>query len=153
MSIHSHVSQTPHAANPHRSLRSLLCIYKMAVVPLESEGLIRWLCSSFVALVAHHRSSNWTRFKEEAHHQYKNIVQQFSCHSKHSYLSVNGPVTSAAIQIKKQQQRRNIICYTKQIEKGGRWPTHQWFANFNPFSTNCFLCITANHFVNQAYEF
>lgn len=36
-----------------------------------------------------------TRSKEEAHHQYKNIVQQFSCHSKHSYLSVNGPVISS----------------------------------------------------------
>ncbi len=92
-----------HAANPHRSPRSLLFIYKMAVVRLENKGLIRWLCSLFVALFTHHWSPNRTRFKEEAHNQYKNIVQQFSCHSKHSYLSVNGPVTSAAIQIKKQQ--------------------------------------------------
>lgn len=61
-----------------------------------------WLCGfGHCSLFTHRWLSNWTRFRgeEEAHHQYKNIVQQFSCHSKHSYLSVNGPVTSAAIQI------------------------------------------------------
>lgn len=84
----------------------------MAVVGVENEGLIRWLYSLFVALFAHHWSSTGTRFKEEAHQQYKNIVQHFSCHSKHSYLSVNGPVTSAAIQIKtnikKSKDKRGI---------------------------------------------
>lgn len=81
-------------------------IYTTAVVRLENRGSIWRLCSLFLAPFAHRWSSNWTRFKEEAHHQYKNIVQQFSCHSKHSYLSVNGPVTSAAIQIKNNTKQR-----------------------------------------------
>lgn len=63
-------------------------------------GRPRRLCSSLVALFAHQWSSSGTRFRGEAHLQYKNIVQQFSCHSKHSYLSFNGPVTPAAIQKK-----------------------------------------------------
>lgn len=49
-----------------------------------------------------HQSSSWTRLRDEAHLRYKNIVQQFSCHSKHSYLSFDGPVTSAAIQKNKK---------------------------------------------------
>lgn len=71
-----------------------------------------------VALFAHRWSSPSTRF-EEAHHQYKNIVQQFSCHSKHSYLSVNGPVTSAAIQKKKQQKKDNLLHNKDKKKKGG----------------------------------
>lgn len=55
-------------------------------------------------------SSSWTRFRDEAHLQYKNIVQQFSCHSKHSYLSFNDPITSAATQKKK---KKPTFCYTK----------------------------------------
>lgn len=73
---------------------------KMAVVCLEIERPTRRLCSLLVALFTHRWSSSWTRFRDEAHVQYKNIVQQFSCHSKHSYLSFNGPVTSGAIQRK-----------------------------------------------------
>lgn len=56
--------------------------------------------------------------KDEAHHQYKNIVQQFSCHSKHSYLSVNGPVISAAIQIKKKKKQKHNLLH-KAKRKGG----------------------------------
>ena len=64
----------------------------------------------FIVRGTHHRS--------QAHYQYKNIVQQFSCHSKHSYLSVNGPVTSAAIQIKKKK-KHNLLHKKKKKHKKG----------------------------------
>lgn len=77
-----------------RSPWSRLFIYNMAVVCLENIQSIRRLGSWFWC-------SRWTRFKDNAHCRYKNIVQLFSCHSKHSFLSTNGPVTSAAIHINK----------------------------------------------------
>lgn len=81
--------------------RSFSLFTKMAVAYLETKRPTRRLCSWLVALFTHHWSSSWTRFTDEAHLQYKNIVQQFSCHSEHSYLSFNGPVTSVAIWEKK----------------------------------------------------
>lgn len=112
---------THRVANPHRSLPSLLFIYNMAVVHLENRRPIRCLCSLLVALFTHW-SSKWTRFKDEAHLQYKNIVQQSSCHSKHSYLSINGPVTSAAIQImqKHKQKTEHNLLHRAKI-KGAGW--------------------------------
>lgn len=70
------------------------------------------------SLFTHRWSSHRTRFKEEAHLQYKNIVQQFSCHSKHSYLSVNGPVTSAAIQKNKQTPTQHNLLPKAKIRGG-----------------------------------
>ena len=43
---------------------------------------------------------------------YKNIVQQFSCHSKHSYLSVNGPH-----HISSHRKYRCIYTQTKQQQQ------------------------------------
>lgn len=81
------------------------CLFtKMAVVCLETERPSWRLCSWMAALFPHQWSSSWTRFRDKAHLQYKNIVQQFSCHSKHSYLSFNDPVTSAATQKKKTEK-------------------------------------------------
>lgn len=97
-----------------RDLCDPFCLFtKMAVVCLEIERPTWPLCSLLVVLFTHQWSSSWTRFRDEAHLQYKNIVQQFSCHSKHSYLSFNGPVTSVAIQ-KKNNNKKTTICYTKQ---------------------------------------
>lgn len=73
--------------------RSFSLFTKMAVACLETKRPTWRLCSLLVALFTHHWSSSWTRFRDEAHLQYKNIVQQFSCHSKHSYLSFNGHVS------------------------------------------------------------
>lgn len=103
-------------AQAHGNLRHDLCdpfslFTKMAVVCLEMERPTWRLCSLLVALFTHQWPSSWTRFRGEAHLQYKNIVQQFSCHSKHSYLSFNGPVTSAPIRRKKK--KNPTICYTK----------------------------------------
>lgn len=93
MSLHPHVKQTD-VQLPHTSLRSPLCIYKNGSGSSWKQMVDT--VALFIVRGTHHRS--------QAHYQYKNIVQQFSCHSKHSYLSVNGPVTSAAIQIKKKKQ-------------------------------------------------
>lgn len=89
--------------------RSFSLFTKMAVACLETKRPTRRLCSLLVALFTHHWSSSWTRFRDEAHLQYKNIVQQFSCHSKHSYLSFNGPVTSVAIRKKKTPKFTKIL--------------------------------------------
>lgn len=101
----------------HHHLRDPFCLFtKMAVVCLEMERPTWRLCSLLVARFTHQRSSSWTRFRDEAHLQYKNRVQQFSCHSKHSYLSFNGPVTSAAIQKTNKQTKRQNQLYKAKIE-------------------------------------
>lgn len=93
----------------------------MAVVGLENKALI-W--SSFVAQFTHRERRGSSSIQ-------KYIVQQFSCHSKHSYLSVNGPVASAAIQIK---YNKKTSAATQSKEKG-RWP-RQWFASVSTLTTH-----------------
>lgn len=47
-------------------------------------------------------------YTDKAHPQYKNIVQQFSCHSKHSYLSVKWPSRiSSHSHKKRKKEKRN----------------------------------------------
>lgn len=82
---------------------------------LNRTKMTEWLFFSHSGAIWHHLSSCWTvslktkhkkkqKEKNKARHQYKNIVQQFSCHSKHSYLSN----TSAAIHIKQSEHRETI---------------------------------------------
>lgn len=78
---------------------SLLRIYNMAVVRLEEQR------TCFHSLVVQ-RDQVWRGGSSSIQ---KYIVQQFSCHSKHSYLSINGPVTSAAIQKKKTKLHKTMI--------------------------------------------
>lgn len=83
---------------------------------------IQWLCSLVVApILLLAGLSHRTRFKDEAHRRYKNIVQQFSCHSK-TFIPVH--------------QWPSHISSRSHMKRSNNSLLHRAKKSFSPFTTH-----------------